>query len=337
MSNHNPKKTIIIAEAGINHNGKISLAKKLIDKAKYCGADYIKFQTFDPNLITTAKMELAPYQKKFLSGVTKQQKMLSKLCLTNLQFVKLAKYCSKKKIKFLSSAFDIPSILFLKKKIDPDLIKIPSGEITNMPYLETIGKFNKKILLSTGMSTLKEIKNAKKILEKNGTETDKIIIMHCVSDYPTKKKDINLRFINTLKKISRSVGFSDHSLGYEASMSAVALGAEFIEKHFTLNKFMEGPDHSMSLDVEEFKIFVQKIRTTEELLGKDIKIITSGERILRKYARKSITASKNIKKGDAFTRENLTTKRPGDGLSPFFWNQILGLKAKKNYKEDEKI
>lgn len=337
MSNHNPKKTIIIAEAGINHNGKISLAKKLIDKAKYCGADYIKFQTFDPNLITTAKTELAPYQKKFLSGVTKQKKMLSKLSLTNLQFIKLAKYCSKKKIKFLSSAFDIPSILFLKKKIDSDCIKIPSGEITNMPYLETIGRFNKRILLSTGMSTLKEIKNAKKILERNGTESNKIIIMHCVSDYPTKNKDLNLRFINTLKKISKTVGFSDHSLGYEASMSAVALGAEFIEKHFTLSKLMKGPDHSMSLDAREFKIFVQKIRTTEELLGKDIKIITSGERILRRYARKSIIASKNIKKGDIFTRANLTTKRPGDGLSPFFWNQTLGLRAKKNYKEDEKI
>lgn len=330
-------KVKIIAEIGVNHNGSLHLAKKLIKKAKDCGADYVKFQTFDVNLLTTNNASLAPYQKKFLPQINNQKKMLSQLSLTNIEFIELAKFCNKINIKFLSSAFDIPSIIFLKKKINPDYIKIPSGEITNVPYLETIAKFNKKILLSTGMSTLHEIKNAKKILEKNGTKSNNIIIMHCVSDYPTENKDLNMRFLNSLKKISKIIGFSDHSRGYEASMAAVILGAKFIEKHFTLNNLMKGPDHAMSLDVKNFKIFVQKIRIAEELLGRDIKIMTRGERILRKYARKSIIASRNINKGDIFNRTNLTIKRPGDGLSAIFWNQILGTKAKKNYKIDEKI
>ncbi len=243
----------------------------------------------------------------------------------------------KKKIKFLSSAFDIPSILFLNKKTNIDFFKIPSGEINNIPYLEILGGLNKKVLLSTGMSSLNEIKNAKKVLEKSGTKPSNITIMHCVSDYPTKIKDLNLKFIKSIKKISQSVGFSDHSIGYEASMAAVVLGAEFIEKHFTLSKKMKGPDHAISLDVDEFGIFVSKIRITEELLGKNAKVITAGEKILKKFARKSIVASKNIKKGDIFTKFNLTTKRPGDGLNPIFWHKTLGSKAKKNYKEDEKI
>tara|TARA_B100000795_G_scaffold268820_1_gene256610 strand:+ start:386 stop:1390 length:1005 start_codon:yes stop_codon:yes gene_type:complete len=331
------KKVIIIAEAGVNHNGSIIYAKKLIDKAKLCGADYIKFQTFNPNLIVTSHSKLAPYQKKILPNTKKQKEMLSGLSLSTSQFIELANYCKKKKIKFLSSAFDIPSILFLEKKIGMDFIKIPSGEINNVPYLEVVGTLKKKVLLSTGMSSLEEIKNAKKILEKSGTKSKNIIIMHCISDYPTKIKDLNLKFINTIKKISETVGFSDHSLGYEASMAAVALGVKFIEKHFTLDKKMKGPDHSISLNVDELGIFIKKIRITEELLGKNIKIITKGEKILKKYARKSIVASKKIKKGNFFTKFNLTTKRPGDGLSPALWNQTLGLKAKKNYKQDEKI
>ena len=331
------KKVKIIAEAGVNHNGNMAYAKKLIDKAKLSGADYIKFQTFDPNLITTTSSEIAPYQKKILPNTKNQKKMLSNLSLSRSQYIELANYCKKKKIKFVSSAFDIPSVLFLNKKINIDFFKIPSGEINNIPYLEVLGRFNKKILLSTGMSSLKEIKNAKKVLEKNGTKSKNITIMHCVSDYPTKTKDLNMRFINSIKKISKSVGFSDHSIGYEASMAAVVLGVEFIEKHFTLNKKMKGPDHAISLDVNEFRIFVKKIRIIEELLGKNAKVITVGENILKKYARKSIVTSKVIKKGDIFTKFNLTTKRPGDGLNPIFWHKTIGLKAKKNYKEDEKI
>lgn len=331
------KKVTIIAEAGVNHNGSITYAKRLIDKAKFCGADYIKFQTFNPNLITTSSSAIAPYQKKILPNTTKQKEMLSDLSLSNTQFVELSSYCKKKKIKFLSSAFDIPSILFLDKKIGIDFIKIPSGEINNVPYLEVIGKLKKKVLLSTGMSLLKEIKNAKKILQKNGTNPKDIIIMHCISDYPTQNKDLNLKFINSLEDISETVGFSDHTLGFDASIAAVAMNVKFIEKHFTLNKKMKGPDHAVSLDVSEFKEFVKKIRITEELLGRNIKIITKGEKILKKYARKSIVALRNIKKGDIFSKFNLTTKRPGDGLSPIYWRRILGSKAKKNYKEDEKI
>jgi N,N'-diacetyllegionaminate synthase len=330
-------KVKIIAEAGVNHNGNMTYAKKLIDTAKQCGADYIKFQTYNPSLIVTPSSSIAPYQKKILSKSTSQKKMLSKLSLSNNQFIMLDNYCKKKKIKFLSSAFDIPSIIFLQKKVGLDYIKIPSGEINNTPYLEVVGKLNKKVLLSTGMSSLMEIKNAKKILINNGTKNNNIIVMHCISDYPTNHKDLNLKFINTIKKISTIVGFSDHTPGYEASIAAVTMGAGFIEKHLTLSKKMKGPDHAISLDVNEFRTFVKKIRTTEVLLGKNIKIITKGEKILKKYARKSIVASKNIKKGDVFTKFNLTTKRPGDGRNPYLWHQTLGLKAKKNYKEDEKI
>ena len=199
------KKVKIIAEAGVNHNGNIVYAKKLIDKAKLCGADYIKFQTFDPNLIVTNNSEIAPYQKKFLPNTNNQKKMLSNLSLSSSQFIDLANYCKKKKIKFLSSAFDIPSILFLNKKTNIDFFKIPSGEINNIPYLEILGGLNKKVLLSTGMSSLNEIKNAKKVLEKSGTKPSNITIMHCVSDYPTKIKDLNLKFIKSIKKISQSI------------------------------------------------------------------------------------------------------------------------------------
>ena len=329
-------KVIVIAEAGVNHNGKLSYAKKLVDKAKHCGADYIKFQTFNPDLISTPKGDVAPYQKKILKGIKNQKKMLTSLSLNYQEFETLIKYCKKKKIKFLSSAFDIPSLLFLKK-IKMDYIKIPSGEINNIPYLKVVGSFNKKILLSTGMSTLKEIKNAKNILEKNGTNSKNIIILHCVSDYPTQNKDLNLNFIKSLKKISNEVGFSDHTLGYEASLLAISLGAKFIEKHFTLSKKMSGPDHSISLDTKEFAIFIKKIRDTEQMLGRNKKIISKGEKILKSFARKSIVASRSIKKGDVFNEKNITTKRPGNGIDPTNWEKIIGLRAKKNYKENEKI
>jgi len=331
-------KVIVIAEAGINHNGKLLLAKKLVDVAKKCGADYVKFQTFNPNLITTSKSKLAPYQRKFISNIDKQKKLLRKLSLSNNEFIKLSKYCKKKKIKFLSSPFDIQSISFLKSnKFNLDYFKIPSGEITNYPYLKEIGKSKKKILLSTGMASIKEIINAKNVLIKNGTKKDNIILMHCISDYPTEEKNINLNFIRTLKKISKIVGFSDHSEGFVASNLAIAIGANVIEKHFTLNKTMKGPDHQMSLDPIGLKIFIKNLRNTEVILGKDKKIITVGEKILKKYARKSIVTKKKIKKGELFSKNNLTTKRPGDGKNPMMWNKIIGRKSKKNFNIDEKI
>tara|TARA_B100000989_G_scaffold286624_1_gene255445 strand:- start:1447 stop:2451 length:1005 start_codon:yes stop_codon:yes gene_type:complete len=331
------KKTFIIAEAGVNHNGSLKIAKKLVNAAKKCGADYIKFQTFNPKLITTSQSNIAPYQKKIRLGETKQIRMLQKLSLSNDDFSKLYLHCKKKKIKFLSSPFDLESIKFLKDKTKMDYYKIPSGEITNYPYLKYLGKLNKKILLSTGMAELSEINFAIKLLVKNGTKKNNITILHCISDYPTKIENVNLNFIYTLKKISKNVGFSDHTLGTQSAVLAVALKANIIEKHFTLNKKMKGPDHSMSLNVNEFKNFVKNIKDTELILGKDKKILTKGEKILKKFARKSLIAKTNIKKNEKFSELNLTTKRPGNGKSPILWNSIIGKKAKKNYKKDEKI
>ncbi len=331
------KKTLIIAEAGVNHNGNLKIAKKLIDAAKKCGADYVKFQTFDPNLITTPHSDLAPYQKKIKLGETKQIKMLQKLSLTNDNFQELYLYCKKKKIKFLSSPFDIESIYFLKNRIKMDFYKVPSGEINNYPYLKFLGKLNKKILLSTGMSKLKEINFALRTLVNSGTKRNNITLMHCISDYPTNIKDVNLKFIETLKKISKNVGFSDHTMGNLPAILAVALKAKIIEKHFTLNKKMKGPDHAMSLDINEFKTFVKKIRDAEIILGKNKKILTKGEKILKNFARKSLVAKNFIKKGEKFNKFNLTTKRPGDGKSPILWNKIIGKKATKNFKKNEKI
>ena len=331
------KKTLIIAEAGVNHNGNLKIAKKLIDAAKKCGADYVKFQTFDPNLITTPQSDLAPYQKKIKLGETKQIKMLQKLSLTNDNFQELYLYCKKKKIKFLSSPFDIESINFLKNRIKMDFYKVPSGEINNYPYLKFLGKLNKKILLSTGMSKLKEINFALRTLVNSGTKRNNITIMHCISDYPTNIKDVNLKFIETLKKISKNVGFSDHTMGNLPAILAVALEVKIIEKHFTLNKKMKGPDHAMSLDINEFKTFVKKIRDAELILGKNKKILTKGEKILKNFARKSLVAKNFIKKGERFNKFNLTTKRPGDGKSPILWNKIIGKKATKNFKKNEKI
>ena len=331
------KKTFIIAEAGVNHNGSLKIAKKLVNAAKKSGADYIKFQTFNPKSMTTPQSNIAPYQKKIKLGETKQLRMLQKLSLSKDDFSKLYLYCKKKKIKFLSSPFDLESIKFLKDKIKMDYYKIPSGEITNYPYLKYLGKLNKKILLSTGMAELSEINFAVKTLVKNGTKRNNITILHCISDYPTQIENVNLNFFYTLKKISKNVGFSDHTLGTQSAVLAVALKVNIIEKHFTLNKKMKGPDHSMSLNVNEFKNFVKCIKDTELILGKDKKILTKGEKILKKFARKSLIAKTNIKKNEKFSELNLTTKRPGDGKSPILWDSILGKKAKKNYKKDEKI
>lgn len=330
-------KTLIIAEAGVNHNGKLKVAKKLIDAAKRCGADYVKFQTFDPNLITTPQSNLAPYQKKIKLGETKQIKMLQKLSLTNDNFQDLHLYCKKKKIKFLSSPFDIESIKFLKNKVKMDFYKVPSGEINNYPYLKFLGKLNKKILLSTGMSKLKEINFAVRTLINSGTKKNNITVLHCISDYPTNIKNVNLKFIETLKKTFKNVGFSDHTMGNLSATLAVALKAKIIEKHFTLDKKMKGPDHAMSLDINEFKNFVKNIRDAEIILGQNKKILTKGEKILKKFARKSLVAKNFIKKGEKFNQFNLTTKRPGDGKSPILWNKIIGKKATKNFKKNEKI
>jgi N,N'-diacetyllegionaminate synthase len=331
------KKLIIIAEAGVNHNGNIKIAKQMIDSASLIGADFIKFQTFDPNLIATNYAPIAPYQKKILKKKINQKKLLTKLSLSHNEFVELKLYCKKKNIGFLSSAFDLKSLIFLNK-IGLKIFKIPSGELTNYPYLKLVGSFNKKIYLSTGMATLSEIQFAINTLIHSGCNKKKICILHCISDYPTQFKDLNLNFIPVLKDIFKTeVGFSDHSLGTEASVAAVALGAVVIEKHFTLNKKMQGPDHKMSLDIYEFSDLIKMLKNTEMALGSRKKIITKKEKILKKFARKSIVANFKIYKGDTFSENNLTTKRPGTGKSPILWKKIIGKIAKNNYEENEKI
>jgi len=331
------KKLIIIAEAGVNHNGNIKIAKQMIDSASLIGANFIKFQTFDPNLIATNYATIAPYQKKILKKKINQKKLLTKLSLSHNEFVEIKLYCKKKNIGFLSSAFDLKSLIFLNK-IGLKIFKIPSGELTNYPYLKLVGSFNKKIYLSTGMATLNEIQFALNTLIHSGCNKKNICILHCVSDYPTQFKDLNLNFIPVLKDIFKTeVGFSDHSLGIEASVAAVALGAVVIEKHFTLNKKMQGPDHKMSLDICEFSDLIKMLKNTEMALGSRKKIITKKEKILKKYARKSIVANSKIYKGDTFSENNLTTKRPGTGKSPILWKRVIGKIAKNNYEENEKI
>ena len=329
------KKTLIIAEAGVNHNGDIKKAIKLIDAAKNSGADVIKFQTYSSDEIAIPKAPKAKYQINNRLKKENMYQMLKKYELSFKNFEFLKKYCKKRKIEFLSSGFDIDSILFLKK-LGLKRYKIPSGEINNFPLLELISKFRKKVLLSTGMSDYKEIYSAFKILKKNITK-NKITIMHCNSAYPTPFEDSNLLTIKKLRdKFKTTVGYSDHTIGYEACISAVTLGASVIEKHFTLNNNMKGPDHKLSLDPKNFKKMVKYIRNIEKGLFEKKKI-TSSEKKNIKFSRKSIFAKKVINKGENFSIKNLVIKRPATGLSPIHWNKIIKLKALKKYLKDEKI
>jgi len=331
-------KTIVIAEAGVNHNGNINLAYKLIDKAVYAGADYVKFQTGIPKLNISKFAKKAKYQIKNLKKKKESQlKMIEKIALPLPAFKKLKNYCKLRKIKFLSSPFDDVSLNYLKD-FNMDLIKIPSGEITNMPFLEKIGKLKKKIILSTGMSTIMEIKSALKILNKFGTKKKNITILQCNTEYPSPLEDLNLNAMVLMqKKLKTKIGFSDHSLGFEASLAAVALGAKVIEKHLTLSQKMNGPDHSSSLEPNDFKFMVNSIRKVEKCLGRHEKKPTKSERKNIKIARKSIVASKAIKKGEVFELSNITIKRPGSGISPYMFKKILGKKSKKSFREDELI
>jgi N,N'-diacetyllegionaminate synthase len=331
------KKTIIIAEAGVNHNGSIELAKKLIDSAAQAGADYVKFQTFKTELTISKHAEKAKYQQKNTGNNETQFEMVKKLELGFEQFKELKKYSEKKGIKFLSTGFDLPSIEFLNS-LNLDVFKIPSGEITNLPYLQLIGKYNKPIYLSTGMSNLGEIEDAINILVKSGTERNKISILHANTEYPTPFEDVNLKILATLKQaFELPIGYSDHTPGIEVPIAAVALGAEIIEKHFTLDKTMEGPDHVASLEPHELKAMVLAIRNIENAIGNGIKQASDSEIKNKPIARKSIVASCNIKKGEVFTENNITVKRPGNGISPLRWNDIIGKKALSDFEEDDLI
>ena len=329
-------KILVIAEAGVNHNGSLNKALKMIDVAVKAGADYVKFQTFEPNELANTDLDLATYQKKFIKK-NNHLEMLKKLALRDSHLKNIINKCKKKNIKFLSSPFDLKSIKLLNK-LKINTFKIPSGQIDDIPYLEEIGKLKKNIFLSTGASTINEIKRALKILIKNGVSKKKITILHCVSQYPALNKNLNLNSIKYLrKKFKLSVGFSDHSLGYDSSILAIGLGARVIEKHFTLDKKLRGPDHQSSLTPKELNSFIKKIRLAENALGDLSKKPKKDELENLKYIRKKIIAKKIIKTGDIFSTKNLITKRSTDGIAASNWSKILGTKSKKNYKANQGI
>ena len=327
----------IIAEAGVNHNGSVDLAKKLIDVASDAGADAVKFQTFKAENLVIKDAQKAEYQKRTTDNKESQFEMIKKLELDKETHKDLISYCHRKNIIFLSSPFDIDSIKTLND-LGLEIFKIPSGEITNLPYLREIGKLNKKVILSTGMSDINDIKNALDIITGEGTNKENIIVLHANTMYPTPMKDVNLRAMMTIgNTFDVAFGYSDHTLGIEVDIAAVSMGARCIEKHFTLDKSMEGPDHKASLEPDELKSMVLAIRNIEEALGSHIKKPSKSEISNMQAARKSIVAKTKIKPGDVFSEKNLTVKRPGNGISPMRWDEIVGTKATKNYLEDDLI
>ena len=326
-------KIIIIAEAGGNHNGSLKKAYKLVDIAKKAGADYVKFQTFKAETLVSKNAPKAKYQKKNVKKISHYE-LIKKLEMSYDMHVKIINYCKQKKIKFLSSPFCIDSFNLLRK-FNLDFIKIPSGEITNLPLLRHIRKFNNDIILSTGMSNLNEIRNAVKILKN---KSRKIILLHCNTEYPTPINDINLNAMQTLKKrFKLEVGYSDHSLGTQVPIIAASLGAKVIEKHFTISKKMVGPDHVASLNPKELISMVKAIRSTEIILGKSKKFVSNSEKKNVLIARKSLFAACDIKKGEKFSLSNLVCLRPGSGISPINIDQVCKRKAKKNILKGQLI
>ena len=327
------KRTLIIAEAGVNHNGSLEIAKKLVYTAKQCGADIVKFQTAKLESLVSKNAGMAEYQEKNIRKKMSQQDMLRKLLLSYDEFMLLSEYCKEIGISFLSTPFDIDSIAFLDKLGCP-FWKVPSGEITNYPYLVAIAKTKKPVILSTGMSTLNEVRQCYELLLQNGTK--EIILLHCTTQYPTEFADVNLNAMLTLKnEFGCSVGYSDHTRGIVVPIAAVSMGACVVEKHFTLDRNMEGPDHKASLEPEELFQMVSAIRTVEECLGngiKEPKPIEMGNMVV---ARKSIITKRKIKKGEILSDDNLTTKRPGNGICPMRWNEVIGTPAIRDFEEDE--
>ncbi|UCS93248.1 N-acetylneuraminate synthase [Echinicola marina] len=330
---------IIIAEAGVNHNGNIENAFKLVDAAVAAGVDYVKFQTFKPKSMVSKFATKAKYQIENTKKESESQfQMLSNLELSEDHHNLLIQYCQDKGINFFSTAFDLESLQYLKD-IGLELVKIPSGELTNLPYLRLAAKLFDRVILSTGMATLEEIKSAVKVFVDNGASKESITILHCNTEYPTPMKDVNLKaMLHIQNELQTKIGYSDHTLGIEVPIAAVALGAKVIEKHFTLDKQMEGPDHRASLEPDELKAMVQGIRHIEEALsGSGMKEPSDSEKKNISIARKSIVAAKDIAKGEVLTEENITTKRPGSGLSPMLWDEVIGRKASKDFQEDELI
>lgn len=333
------KHTIIIAEAGVNHNGSIELAKQLVDKAVEAGVDYIKFQTFKASKLVTKAAKQAEYQQKNIGkGGDSQYQMLKKLELSAEDHEVLIAYCKEKGIKFFSTAFDFDSIEYLHS-LDLDLWKIPSGEVTNYPFLKRVSAFNEKTILSTGMCDIEDVRAAVEALYRNGLSKENLILLHCNTEYPTPFEDVNLKAMDALRKeFCVEVGYSDHTKGIEVPIAAVALGATVIEKHFTLDRNMEGPDHKASLEPDELKAMVSAVRNIEKAVGGDgTKHVSESERKNIAIARKSIIAARDIKAGEVFTEQNLTVKRPGSGISPMRWEEVLGKTAVRDFIEDELI
>lgn len=325
-------KTLIIAEAGVNHNGSFELAKQLVDKAAEAGADIVKFQTCKAENVISRYADKAEYQKKTTGEADTQLDMVRKLMLTYEEYGQLKDYCEEKGIRFLSTAFDLPSVDYLHS-IGMGLWKIPSGEITNLPLLIKIAQLHEPIIMSTGMSVLEEVGNAVRVLKENGA-TD-ITLLHCTTEYPAPYEDVNLKAMDTMKEaFGFPVGYSDHTKGIEIPIAAVARGACVIEKHFTLDRNMEGPDHKASLEPQELAEMVRTIRNVEQAIGDGIKKVSASELKNQDIARKSIIAAKAIKAGETFTEENVTTKRPGSGIDPMRWFDLLGKTAKHDYEED---
>lgn len=332
------KKCVIIAEAGVNHNGSIELACKLIDAAAAAGVDYVKFQTFRTENLVTRSARKAEYQARNIDNNDNSQfNMLKKLELSPQDHHVLIEHCNRKGVRFFSTAFDLDSIEFLDS-LGLELWKVPSGELTNFPYLRAIGKTRRPVILSTGMATLAEIHMALSVLTRFGTPADSITLLHCTTEYPAPKNEINLRAMQTMSDIfGLPVGYSDHTQGIEIPVAAAAMGASVIEKHFTLDRTMEGPDHAASLEPDQLINMVKDIRNVEMAMGSGVKEPAASEIPNITIARKSIVAARMIKKNEQLTEENMTVKRPANGLSPMDWEKVVGTPAKRDFEKDEQI
>jgi N,N'-diacetyllegionaminate synthase len=333
----NQQRTLVIAEAGVNHNGDLQLAKQLVDAAAAAGADVVKFQTFQANQLATERAEQAAYQQQALGQSQSQQAMLQKLELQPEQHIRLLKYCQHRGIEFLSTAFDPPSMELLVS-MQLKRWKIPSGEITNLPYLRQIGAQDQTVILSTGMANLGDIEAALAVLEKAGTSLNQITVLHCTTEYPAPPQEVNLRAMQTIAQaFGVAVGYSDHTSGIAVPIAAVAMGATVIEKHLTLDRYLPGPDQKASLEPDEFAAMVRGIRTIEQALGDGIKRPTPSELANLPVVRKSLVASRHIRAGELFSEANLTAKRPGTGISPMQWDAWIGRPAFRDFAADELI
>lgn len=331
-------KTLIIAEAGVNHNGDMAIAKRLIDVAAISGVDYVKFQTFNASKLVSKNAKKAEYQEKNSQIKESQFQMLKRLELSKSNHIELIEYCKSKNVKFLSTAFDLDSVNLLAE-LGVTLGKIPSGELTNLPYLRMMATTFPEIIISTGMAQMDEVKESVNALLQAGTKKENLSVLHCNTEYPTPFEDVNLgAMLHLSKELGLSFGYSDHTLGIEVPIAAVALGATIIEKHFTLDRKLDGPDHKASLEPDELVQMVTSIRNIEKAVsGSGIKMPSPSEAKNRSVARKSIVASRPINHGELFDINNITVKRPGTGISPMMWDQVIGKKAIKSFDEDENI